>query len=630
MKNFLVYHDEQTVNIDNQGLVFIQGINNDSLGFESNGAGKTTFLEAIVYCLYGKLSDGKSGDDVINNKINKDTKVTLTFSIGKDIYRIERYRKDKEFKNKTLLFLNDKEITKSSVKLTNEYIEKLVQMSMETFLNSIMFGLTNKTKFPEANDKEKKQILEDMANISVYKLAYDITKQDLAELTSQIDSKESEIAIQNEKLNGIIAQQKMIEEQKNSYANYLNGLKLTYEANAKQWNQFLHDNDLNNFDVLTDRLNTIENELAKVKDKLSSITVDNNVYYQYNKYKSNYENARQEILRYSGNMDRLRNQLQSLATSDNPVCEYCGSVLNEEHKAKEISRLMEEYKEAQAQGKKSNDFAIQSKKQYESMQKEIDDANNAKKAYQDTLAKQDHYLNEQRKCNNLINQYKQLKKTLDLSYDAYNNPDKENTITVQDKSAEIKQINNDISKIKKSKSTLLSKQKDLQAVVEIYSNKGVISHVLDLIMPYINTQANEYLGVLTENSITVKINPQSEAKNGNISEKLNIEVNNLNGGNLYERNSKGEEKRIDLAISLALQDYVMSKSTMKTNFIAYDEVFDGLDEVGTERIMHILKERVKDIPTVFVISHNDKLKELFEKTIRITKQKGLSTIEQEE
>ena len=69
---------------------------------------------------------------------------------------------------------------------------------------------------------------------------------------------------------------------------------------------------------------------------------------------------------------------------------------------------------------------------------------------------------------------------------------------------------------------------------------------------------------------------------------------------------------------------------MKTNFIAYDEVFDGLDEVGTERIMHILKERVKDIPTVFVISHNDKLKELFEKTIRITKQKGLSTIEQEE
>jgi len=103
MKNFLVYHDEQTVNIDNQGLVFIQGINNDSLGFESNGAGKTTFLEAIVYCLYGKLSDGKSGDDVINNKINKDTKVTLTFSIGKDIYRIERYRKDKEFKNKILI-----------------------------------------------------------------------------------------------------------------------------------------------------------------------------------------------------------------------------------------------------------------------------------------------------------------------------------------------------------------------------------------------------------------------------------------------------------------------------------------------------------------------------------------------
>ena len=70
----------------------------------------------------------------------------------------------------------------------------------------------------------------------------------------------------------------------------------------------------------------------------------------------------------------------------------------------------------------------------------------------------------------------------------------------------------------------------------------------------------------------------------------------------------------------------MSKSATRTNLIGYDEIFDGLDEVGIQRVMLLLKERVKNVSSVFVISHNQELKELFENVVTVDKEGGLSTI----
>ncbi len=53
-----------TIPIDNQGLTFILGVNEDDGG--SNGASKSSILNAIKEILFGKNDTGKSGDYVIN------------------------------------------------------------------------------------------------------------------------------------------------------------------------------------------------------------------------------------------------------------------------------------------------------------------------------------------------------------------------------------------------------------------------------------------------------------------------------------------------------------------------------------------------------------------------------------
>lgn len=627
MRNFLVYGKEQVVNIDSQGLVLIQGINQDSNGFKSNGAGKSTFLEAILYCLYGKLSDGKSGDDIINNKVKKNTKVTLTFLIGNDEYRIERYRKDKDFKSKTLLFLNDKEITKSSVKLTNEFIVELVQMSEETFLNSIVFGRTNKTKFTQANDKEKKQILEDMANISIYMRAYNITKDDMADIKDEITKVNSDIAIKNEYLNGIQAKEDVVVQQRNAYDAYMARLQDTYD-NAKAVVATIESQGSRK--DREDQYNQVAQQLQDIETKLQSINLDTSVSENYSANDQHITMLRNDYKRIKAERDKFGQQLYKLNNSTSPVCEWCGSVLNEEHKNKEMKRLAEEYSTRDSSlttiEQQANDLIAINKE----LESKVEQENEVKANYRELLSQQSSISRAKDNASRNLADYDQQVSLLDSAKDALEHPQMSEPITPEDNKKDIEKATKVIKKYQKDKDKLEEKYGEFSKVADLYSNKGVISHVLDLIMPFINERARYYLGELTDNSISVNINPQSEAKNGNISEKLNIEVENMNGGNEYDLNSTGEKKRIDLSISLALQDYVMSKSTTKTNFIAYDEVFDGLDEVGIQRIMHLLKERVKDIPTVFVISHNDKLSELFEKTIRITKQDGLSTIEQEQ
>src|SRR5690606_21510977 len=185
-------------------------------------------------------------------------------------------------------------------------------------------------------------------------------------------------------------------------------------------------------------------------------------------------------------------------------------------------------------------------------------------------------------------------------------------------------------KIKAQKQQLLSlerEKKQLEDVVKVYSNSGVKSHVLDLITPYLNERANKYLTALSGTDMEVKFSTQTQNKDGSYSDKFDLQLINHAGGGSYKANSEGEKKRADLSISLAIQDLVMSRTDLKSNFVVYDEVFDALDSVGSENVVTLLKERLKTVGTIFVITHNEHLKPLFEQTITVVKAKdGTSTI----
>ena len=99
MRNFMSYGNNVTVvRLDQPGTTFIVGkdLDNTTNGTGSNGVGKTTILNAIVYALYNRaLSEDVTVDGLINNINKKNMEVTLDFSIGDMCYRIVRARKMK-------------------------------------------------------------------------------------------------------------------------------------------------------------------------------------------------------------------------------------------------------------------------------------------------------------------------------------------------------------------------------------------------------------------------------------------------------------------------------------------------------------------------------------------------------
>jgi DNA repair exonuclease SbcCD ATPase subunit len=70
IQNFLSI-DRAEVELKDRGLILVEGFNKTSNKFKSNGSGKTSIFEAIVYALYDTTTKGLKADEVINNKTAK-------------------------------------------------------------------------------------------------------------------------------------------------------------------------------------------------------------------------------------------------------------------------------------------------------------------------------------------------------------------------------------------------------------------------------------------------------------------------------------------------------------------------------------------------------------------------------
>ena len=126
--------------------------------------------------------------------------------------------------------------------------------------------------------------------------------------------------------------------------------------------------------------------------------------------------------------------------------------------------------------------------------------------------------------------------------------------------------------------------------------------------------------------IEAQFTTQTKKADGTFSDKLDIDVLYNGEETDYNSLSSGEKRRVDIAISLALQDMVMTRFGDDINLLAYDELFESLDAVGSENVIELLRQKLKDVSTIIVISHNEDLKPLFDKTIMVTKEQGISTL----
>ena len=79
---------------------------------------------------------------------------------------------------------------------------------------------------------------------------------------------------------------------------------------------------------------------------------------------------------------------------------------------------------------------------------------------------------------------------------------------------------------------------------------------------------------------------------------------------------------------MGFNDFLASRSGKRFNLLLLDEVFEGVDSDGLYYVMKVLEDIAKRKSSVFVITHRDELKDHFSDEILMSRQNGLSYIQE--
>lgn len=187
--NFLSWREEQTFNLEDQGLVYLLG---------PNGSGKSSIFDAVCWALYGRTTKNLSADGVVNNKSKKDCQVELHFQIGKKSYVITRYRKHSEFKNEVKLQVNGRELETSNASIGSLISDLLGGCDYLRMIQTIFFAQGDRRYFTQLSESSQREVLRDYFNFSLFKDAQGKAKLELREVLHDVSEASADYELHKE------------------------------------------------------------------------------------------------------------------------------------------------------------------------------------------------------------------------------------------------------------------------------------------------------------------------------------------------------------------------------------------------------------------------------------------------
>lgn len=164
---------------------------------------------------------------------------------------------------------------------------------------------------------------------------------------------------------------------------------------------------------------------------------------------------------------------------------------------------------------------------------------------------------------------------------------------------------------------LLSMSEFWKDAIGIY----IKSYLTDSFIEQINAMTNQTLLEMFDGILSFNMSSTTEDKK-QTKEKIFVSIFNKNEECSYNSLSGGERCRICFALNLA----VAFSTNKNLGFLMMDEILNGLDDVGKNQVMKILKSLEAKYPTIFVIDHATEFKAMFNNSILITKTNGISKI----
>ena len=523
-----------------------------SLIIGTNGAGKSTFMDAISFGLFGKSFRKVKLDQLVNSINQKNCMVELEFETGGKEYLIKRGLKPAKFEIYVNGTMNDQ---MASARDSQDFLERYVlRMNEKAFRQIVVLGSGSFIPFMRLGAGDRRAIIEDLLDIQIFSLMNDIVKQRISDNGSRLVEVEHQIELLEQ---SIKLQETHLKEIQDHNEEALNEKKKEWSKAKKQ-------------------IKELKTEIDDLQEKVQDYKPHKTKHRKLDEYKSKITSKRSNI------------KSQITLVNENSECPECTQEISEEHKTSVTEKL----------GKQSDKLADA----ITEIDTEMSDVADRIDKIEDILTK----IAEKNSSITGINEYvSRLESGL--------MEDIEKPKVSQD---QLKYAKEDLNKNHTTKYDVQEKKHHLNTVQELLKDSGIKTIIIRNYLPLINQLINKYLSALN-----FYINFElDEAFNETIKSRGRDAFQ-------YGSFSEGEKLRIDLALLFTWREVAKLKSSVATNLLVLDEIFDSsLDSTGIEDFLGILNA-LGDDTHAFVISHKgDQILDKFGRVIAIEKEQNFSKI----
>lgn len=668
--NFLPFGPEG-VSIDFgsfKNIVLVRGENRDARAVDpdasqddtrssSNGTGKSSIQEIIVWALYGKTvkrPEKLGANDVVHNKVGKDTRVELVF----DDYRVVRTRKEGGSDKKNSLRLwespegrweKETEITQGTMALTQKRIEDIIGLSYDAFVNICIFTDDQRACFLECDNRQKKEIVENMMSLGTYREWHEGAKAMRKEAKSKIELKTKEFAIlDGNKADATrrleVARQKEVKwredkrEEIEQIQACVDKLVAMMQKTDDGQAQVAYDEAQEQIKEINEKLPELNKSKRDAEDALAkAVAKENEIKAAASTVTEKINEASRSIRGLMADRKKKQEEVARLSQNEpGSTCDKClGEILEDNIKSyvgkiqseiAELNNEMEIYaaglKGFEEEAKQVKDRQTKVKTLIDGMRTKISNIDNAISDLSGKLLKaskvkqpvldEGHALVQQK-----IDSFKQS-----IS-------DKAKELSGESPFCDI--IKNDEEELRKS--TELAKAKDeevksLEADLPYYDywisgfgDHGIRKWVIDGIIPELNGRVNYWLQFLIDNRITLRFDNELNET---------IERNPADGDPyVYHAMSTGQRRRLNLAVSQSFAHVMSLSSGSLPSVVFLDEVTTNVDPLGVQGIYNMIMELSED-KQVFITTHDQDLLRMLDgcDTLKMVHENGFTTISQ--
>jgi DNA repair exonuclease SbcCD ATPase subunit len=534
----------------------------------TNGAGKSTVLDALTFVLFNKPFRRINKPQLLNSVNEKDCVVEIEFSVNNRDYLVRRGIKPNIFD----IEVNGVQLHKEADDRANQKIleENILKVNYKSFTQIVILGSSTFVPFMQLTTANRREVIEDLLDIRIFSAMNALIKD--------------KIRVQKDQIKSLDARKENLKDKIKMQEEFIGELENRGNANINANQQKIANLDT--------EVGIYMNENAKIEEQI----------FGYTKEQEEVIGTGDKLVKLNNLKGKISQKVSAITKehkffTENTVCPTCTQTIEEEFRVNRIADAQNKAKELQ--------------KGFQELEETIKLEQERERQFT-VLSKEITKLNHEISQNNT---------RISLNQRQIRGLESEvQTITEQ-----LKNRNSEHEKLEQFRDNLQKTFEDLSTKKEeivyydfaysLLKDDGVKTKIIKKYLPFINQQVNRYLQMMD-----FYINFQ-------LDEEFNESIKSPIHENFsYSSFSEGEKMRVDLSLLFTWREVARLKNSVNTNLLIMDEVFDSsLDGFGTDEFLKIIRYVVKDA-NIFVISHKTDLHDKFESVTRFEKVKGFSRI----